>query len=159
MNCFYENIIFISTYAVIALYILYIHYLLAYIKSSNCNCDNFKQLIYIRDWFFIYLIVLSILIIYNLLFSKLKFCINYLVLIPHIIFVIFYIFIMIINVILIIYFYTYLQSLMNKCDCIKNKYYEFISSNSYKSIIYPLYIFFFIFVISTVLQIINHDYK
>jgi hypothetical protein len=159
MNCFYENIIFISTYAVIALYILHIHYLLSHIKSSHCQCDNFQKLIYIRNWFFIYLIILSILIIYNLLFSKLKFCINYLILIPHITFLIIYIFIMLINIILITYFFIYLQSLMNKCDCIKNKYNEYIHSNLYKSIIYPFYLFFFIYIIFTILQIINYDYK
>jgi hypothetical protein len=159
MNCFFENIIFVSTYAVITLYIIHIHYLLTYIKSYNCTCNNLEKLIYIRNWFFIYIIILSIIIIYNLLFSKLKYCINYLILIPNIIFLLTYIFIMITNIILIIYFYTHLQSLINKCDCIKNKYNEYIQSNTYKLIFYPFWFFFLIFIIFTILQIIYMDYN
>ena len=149
--CFYENIIFVSTHLIITLYILNIHYLLSFINSSNCQCNNYQKLINIRNWFIIYLFFLSIIIIYNILLSKLQYCIDDFIINSHYIYSI----IMLINVFLIIYFNYHLQSLINKCDCIKNKYEEFYMTDTSKYIRFSLYISFFIFVITTIIQIIH----
>ena len=134
INCLYDNIIFISTYFIIILYIIHIHNLISFIHTSDCKSNNFQILIYIRNWFFIYLFILTTAIIYNIL-SHFNYCINFIILIPHYIYTIIYFMINIINVILIIYFYIHLKSLINKYNCIHLKYYEYLNSNKYKFVI------------------------
>ena len=157
--CLYDNIIFICTYLIIILYIIHIHNLISFIHTPDCKCNDINKLIYIRNWFFVYLFLLTIVIIYNLFSSHLNYCINFIILIPHYIYTIIYMTIMIFNIILIIYFHIHLKSLMNKYSCIHLKYNQYLNSYIYKYVIYSLIFFFFISILITVINIGTNDYK